>query len=313
MRTGLAYDHRFTQHQTAPQHPECPSRVSLAWKALQEQPWFETLQLYTPQKIQLQWMKEIHASSYLQRVEKACLGGYPAVDSPDVSICPISFEIARLAAGGALGLADGIMAGEINCGFSLARPPGHHAEYDRAMGFCLLNNVAILARYFQKQHGLERVFIFDWDVHHGNGTQHSFEADPSVFYASIHEFPFYPGTGALEERGQGEGEGTTLNIPLAPGADGAVYRKVVEEVVLPAAEAFAPDVVLISAGFDAHHQDPLGHMLLDEEDFQWMTERMLNLARGCKGRLVSLLEGGYNLQAMPRSVVAHVETLQSWS
>ena len=221
-----------------------------------------------------------------------------------------SFDIALLAAGGALELADQVASGQLDNAFALTRPPGHHAERDMALGFCLFNNVAIAARYLQRHHGIEKVLILDWDVHHGNGTQHTFEDDPSVLYVSLHQYPYYPGTGAASETGTGRGAGATVNCPMPAGAGDAEYEHAFVERVLPAIDAFAPQFVLLSAGFDAHVDDPLAQMRLSTSFYGWMTARMLEVAdRHAGGRLVSLLEGGYDTRALSASVEAHLAGL----
>jgi acetoin utilization deacetylase AcuC-like enzyme len=228
----------------------------------------------------------------------------------DVSVSRESFEIARLAAGAPMGLADAVVAGEIRNGFALVRPPGHHAEHDMALGFCLFNNVAILARYLQKQHGVDKVLILDWDVHHGNGTQHSFEDDPSVLYVSTHQYPFYPGTGAYYEEGTGRGRGATLNCPMPAGSTDREYEQAFVERILPKIDEFRPEFIVLSAGFDAHREDPLAQMELTTEFYGWMSERMMEAAdRHAGGRIVSVLEGGYNLKYLPLCVAEHLAVL----
>jgi acetoin utilization deacetylase AcuC-like enzyme len=203
-----------------------------------------------------------------------------------------------------------VIAGEAQNGFSLSRPPGHHAERDLALGFCLFNNVAVLARYLQKQNGLDKILILDWDVHHGNGTQHTFEQDPSILYVSTHQYPFYPGTGAASETGSGRGEGATLNCPMPAGADDALYESAFREKILPQIEAFVPDALIISAGFDAHADDPLAPINLSTEFFGWMSERMMEVAdRYAGGRLISMLEGGYNVNRLPLCIEEHLKVL----
>jgi acetoin utilization deacetylase AcuC-like enzyme len=221
-----------------------------------------------------------------------------------------SLAAAYLAAGGALAAVDAIMRGEVEHAFCAVRPPGHHAERSRAMGFCLFNNVAIAARYVQKKHGLSRVLIIDWDVHHGNGTQHSFEEDASILFFSTHQYPHYPGTGRATERGAGAGEGFTINVPMEAGDGDEEYHAIFMNILLPAADAFKPEFVIISAGFDAHRDDPLANMGLTETGYADLTGLVAGIARRhAEGRLLSSLEGGYNLTALAGSVDAHLQAL----
>ncbi len=314
MSTALLYDEIYLSHDAGAHHPERPERLSGTYSHLQKQKWFRSLKLLKPSSAQEPWIQTIHSAEYIARVSEACRRGYSSIDTPDVGICKRSFEIAKLAAGGALTLADALMKGEIENGFALLRPPGHHAEQDFAMGFCLFNNVAILARYLQKKHGLEKILILDWDVHHGNGTQHAFEEDPSVFYVSLHQYPFYPGTGGEYESGRGRGEGATLNCPMGQGARDSDYEHAFCQKILPAIEFFKPDAVLVSAGFDAHEADPLASINLSTEFFGWMTERVMEIAaKHSGGRLISLLEGGYHLDYLPLCTAEHLRVLMGGS
>jgi acetoin utilization deacetylase AcuC-like enzyme len=229
---------------------------------------------------------------------------------PDTSMSPGSLTAAYLAAGGALVAVDAIMSRQVDHVFCAVRPPGHHAEAGRAMGFCLFNNVAIAARYVQKKHGLKRVLIVDWDVHHGNGTQHSFEDDPSVLFFSTHQYPHYPGTGRESERGRGAGEGFTLNVPMDAGEGDEEYRAIFQKSLVPAADAFKPEFVIISAGFDAHKDDPLASMGLTEEGYADLTGIVAGIAkRHAGGRILSSLEGGYHLTSLAASVDRHIQGL----
>ena len=227
----------------------------------------------------------------------------------DTVVSAVSFEAAARAAGGLILACERVLDGEWRNAFCAVRPPGHHAESDRAMGFCLFNNVAVAAAALLAR-GLSRVAILDWDVHHGNGTQHVFESEPRVFYASLHQWPLYPGTGAEDERGTGDGEGATLNTPMDAGSNDADWLDAMESRVLPALETFAPEFVLVSAGFDAHRLDPLAGVDLTEDAYRGMTRGVLEVAnRTASGRLVSVLEGGYHLEALSLSAAAHVGEL----
>lgn len=310
MATGFINDGVFLLHDTGAGHPERSARLDSAMTMLERQEWFSKLAQYNPSHISLDWVHQVHARGYPDRIARECADAVEYIDTPDVVVCAESEKAARYAAGSLLTLSDAVMAGEIENGFALVRPPGHHAEHSMAMGFCLYNSVAIAARYLQQHHGLERVLILDWDVHHGNGTQHLFEDDPTVFYISTHQFPFYPGTGAPSETGIGPGKGYTLNCPMSAGAVDADYKEAFERIILPAAKHFNPDIVLLSAGFDAHHADPLAEVNLSTSSFVWMTEMMMEFAASyCDGKIVSVLEGGYDLNALAEGVSAHVGTL----
>lgn len=307
MATGLHYDGRYLLHDPGSGHPECRERLQATWDHLVRQSWSSSLTRIETQIPDVTWLYQVHTKEYIDRVRKACADNYPYLDSMDVGICKDSFDVALLAASAPLSLADNIVAGKIRNGFALIRPPGHHAERDVALGFCLFNNVAILARYLQKQHGMDKVLILDWDVHHGNGTQHMFEEDPAVLYISIHQYPFYPGTGGADETGLGRGLGATLNCPVPAGSTDRDYESIFRQKVLPKIEEFRPEFIIVSAGFDAHKDDPLAEICLSTKFFGWMTDRVMEAAdRHCQGRIISLLEGGYNLTALPLCVEQHL-------
>jgi acetoin utilization deacetylase AcuC-like enzyme len=310
MATGFLYDSVYLDHDTGPGHPECGDRLIAVMEFLKRQSWFSALEQLSPRSAPREWIESIHAHRYVDRVEQACQRGLPYLDVFDVGISAKSYEVAKLAVGGVLTLADHVVNGTVDNGFALARPPGHHAEHDLALGFCLFNNIAIVARYLQRQHGMEKIAILDWDVHHGNGTQHSFEEEPSVLYISLHQYPFYPGTGSSSETGKGKGRGTTLNCPMSAGAGDEEYREAFAERVLPKLQKFQPHVVLVSAGFDAHAADPLAQINLSTAFYGWMTARIMEIAdHYAEGRLMSMLEGGYSLDALPRCVSAHLAAL----
>ena len=263
-----------------------------------------------PRRALSEWITTEHSLEYVARVAIACRGGDAHLDTMDVSVSPKSYDVALQAVGGVLAAVDAVMAGKVRNAFCAVRPPGHHALMDKAMGFCLFNNVALAARYIQKKHGLAKVLVVDWDVHHGNGTQAMTYADPTVLYFGIHQYPFYPGTGAAEEKGEGEGLGFTVNVPLPAGSGDAEYRKAFEEVLAPAARRFRPDFVLISAGFDAHANDPIGGMKVTAGGFADLTRIVRRVAAAsARGRIVSVLEGGYDLKGLAASVEAHLRAL----
>jgi acetoin utilization deacetylase AcuC-like enzyme len=277
---------------------------------LRSQEWFEQLHMLAPRIADEATIESVHSRQLIERARSACEQELPFLDVMDTGVSRDSFDVALLAAGGAQELADRVIAADVENAFALCRPPGHHAEHDLALGFCLFNNVAVAARYLQKQHGLEKILILDWDVHHGNGTQHSFEDDPSVLYVSTHQYPYYPGTGAYSETGVDRGEGATLNCPMPAGAGDEQYRQVFGEKILPKIDAFAPQFVILSAGFDAHVDDPLANISLSTEFFGWMSARMMEVAdKHCDGRLISLLEGGYNINKLPLCVDEHLQIL----
>ena len=310
MQVGLVYHPDYLKHHAGRQHPERPSRLEAVMQALETSATAQTMRPLDIQHDAEAWVAKVHASDHIRTVADACQYERAALD-PDTVVCPESYATALKAVAGTLAAADAVMASEMTQAFCAVRPPGHHAEAHRAMGFCLFNNVAILARYLQQQHGLDKVLIIDWDVHHGNGTQHIFEEDPSVFYVSTHQYPYYPGTGATSETGRGRGQGYTLNFPLPPGCDDDVYIDIFEQHLLPRALEYSPDAVLISAGFDAHRDDPLAQMNVTEAGYRRMTQVVKEIAATCsQHRLISVLEGGYDLDALGRSVTAHVNELQ---
>ena len=311
-QTGFLFDRRYLDHDTGSRHPESSKRLTATMEYLEQQPWFSDLVQLQPKTVERDWLEQVHQSAYIDRAWAECSSGARRLDDPDVTICESSFDVAALATGGALTIADSVMRGDIANGFALVRPPGHHAEKSHAMGFCMFNSIAILARYLQHQHGIEKVLILDWDVHHGNGTQHTFEADPSVLFVSLHQYPYYPGSGAVSETGTGAGVNATLNCPMSAGSSDDAYERAFAERIIPAVDAFQPQVILLSAGFDAHFADPLAQIMLSTEFYGWMTLRMLEAAdRYADGRLIALLEGGYSLEYLPLCVGAHLQTLMS--
>lgn len=311
MATLLGYDDIFMQHRTG-DHPERPARLVSIIETLKRNDLLDRLVPVTERVEPEKWIKTIHSEDYVSRFKSACERELPFIDSPDSSICPDSYRVAGDAVSVTLAACDMIMAGKARNGFCALRPPGHHAEYDRSEGFCLFNNVAIASRYLQQHHRLQRILILDWDVHHGNGTQHSFEKDDTVFYCSIHQHPatLFPGTGWPQEQGEGPGRGYTMNLVLEPGAGDEEVLEMFRVNFLPVAREFRPDFVLISAGFDGHRKDPLAELEMSEKGFEEMLREMKALAETyCMGRLLSLLEGGYQLGTLSKCVLEHVKIL----
>lgn len=310
--TGFVYHPDCEDHLTGPGHPETPDRILSIRGELERSSLWRDLDLFTPPEARPEDILRVHDERYVARVHEIC-GRTPSyIDTGDTPVSSGSLHAAKLAAGGALEAARRVHDGRWKNAFTCLRPPGHHAEVRTGMGFCLFNNAAIAARALVEELGCERVAILDWDVHHGNGTQHAFEADPRVFFASLHQYPLYPGTGAATERGTGDGEGATLNCPMPAGAGDADWIGKLERDVLPEIERFRPDFLLVSAGFDAHREDPLAGTNLTEAGFTEMTRLALALARTCcDGRLLALLEGGYDLRALAASAHAHIAELHS--
>ena len=310
--TGLVYDEAYLDHDTGPGHPETPARLKAMMDHLEEEGILPRLRRIEPRSAAEKWIKTIHSTEYVREVEDACSRGNTCLHSLDTRVCSRSFDVALLAAGGVMAAVDAVMGGEITNAFCAVRPPGHHATADRAMGFCLFNNVAIATRYAQREHGIDRVLIVDWDTHHGNGTQDAFYDDDSVLYFSTHQSPFYPGTGAESETGEGQGEGYTLNVPLPAGTGDGEYLEIFEQRLQPRALEFRPELVFISAGFDTHREDTIGGMQVTEEGYARMTQHVMDMARQCcGGKLISVLEGGYGLEAQARSAAAHLRALMA--
>jgi len=309
-KTGLVYHPAYLEHDMGAGHPESPNRLRAIMQELERSGTAARMTRIAPRAAEDEWITQIHEPSYLAMLKAhAPAKGRVSLD-PDTSMSPGSLTAAYLAAGGALAAVDAILSQEVDHVFCAVRPPGHHAEAGRAMGFCLFNNVAIAARYVQKKYGLRRVLIVDWDVHHGNGTQHSFENDPSVLFFSTHQYPHYPGTGRESERGRGAGEGYTINVPMEAGEGDEEYRAVFQKSLVPAADAFKPEFVIVSAGFDAHKDDPLASMELTEEGYADLTGIVAGIAkRYAGGRILSSLEGGYHLTSLAASVDRHIQAL----
>lgn len=305
METLLVTHRACLGHETPPGHPECPDRLRAILAALEAEE-FALLQRVEAPEASIEAIERVHPPIHVETIlNGAPEHGFRRVDA-DTAMSPGSVEAALRAAGAVTHAVDEIMAGRARNAFCAVRPPGHHAEPDQAMGFCLFNNVAIGAFHAREAYGLTRIAVVDFDVHHGNGTQVAFETDSGLFYASTHQWPLYPGTGRAGERGIGN----ILNKPLPPGAGSAEFREAFNDAILPALERFQPEFLFISAGFDAHVADPLANLRLTEDDYGWVTTELARLAaRHCEGRVVSTLEGGYDLAALAASARAHVRAL----
>jgi len=306
--TTLLYHHPVcAEHDMGYGHPECPERLEVILEALKK-PDFAELQWREAPLAETAHLTLVHPQAYVERILSSVpKTGIRAID-PDTSMCPHSGDAALRAAGAVCAAVDAVMAGEANSAFCAVRPPGHHAEPNRAMGFCLFNNAAIGAAHARSKHGLARAAVIDFDVHHGNGTQAAFQAQPEFMYLSSHQSPLYPGTGRQTERGVGN----IVNVPLAPFSGSAELREGWTTVMAPALREFDPDFIIISAGFDAHRLDPLAQLELTEADYDWITREIMAIAADCcDGRIVSTLEGGYDLGALAASTAAHVKALMN--
>ena len=308
--TGLVQSAHYQEHVTGPGHPERPERTASIQRALTESGLDKELRAIEPRAATDDEIRLCHMPAYLEVVKRDVAAGRNDLSTGDTTICARSLEIARLATGGVLNAVDAVIDGTVRNAFCAVRPPGHHASASRGMGFCLFNSIAIAARYAQSKHKLGKVLIVDWDVHHGNGTQDIFYADGSVMVFNTHQSPWYPGTGAKDETGAGHGLGCIVNCPFPSGAGGKEILGAFKDKLFPAAQAFKPELVLISAGFDSRRGDPLGQFQLTDEDFSELTALMLDVAKvHAQGRLVSVLEGGYSLIGLAKAATAHVRNL----
>jgi len=311
-KTGFLHDERYLLHETGPYHPERPERLNAIYKGIEDGGHIPMLRMIKATRANQKWIEMIHNIKYIMRFEEACIYGMPEFDYPDNQMCRETFDTALLAVGGILDSIKLVMEGELDNAFCAVRPPGHHAEVDKAMGFCYFNNVAVAARYLQNEWDIGKVGIIDFDVHHGNGTQHIFENDPSVFYYSVHEHPSFafPGTGREFEKGRSEGDGFTLNSPLLPGQGDKEYEKLIQQDLIPAMDSFQPEVLLVSTGFDAHIDDDMSGISLSTEGYSWVMRQIMGIGdKHAKGRVISVLEGGYCLERLPELARNHVEIL----
>jgi len=304
-KTGIVRDDFYKKHINGYSHPECPERLEVIYKMLDQPEINGLFKKIFPREATEEEITAVHAPSYYRTVSETALRrGITPLDA-DTSAGPDSFRAAKLAAGGFLSLLEIVQDGLLGNGFALVRPPGHHAEANRAMGFCIFNNAAIGALYLIKKFTLNKVLIVDWDLHHGNGTQHSFYDNSQILYFSTHQYPYYPGTGNFGEVGEGKGKGFTINVPLQPGAGDEEYSTIFREILIPIAREFSPDFILVSAGFDIHFDDPLGGMRVTPEGFASLTRMLMDCAQGiCNGKLAMVLEGGYGLKGLRDSVRA---------
>ena len=310
--TGFMYDQSYLLHDSCPYHTEVHERLEAIYQGIEEAGLLPNLVQIQGERADLRWIETVHDIDYIRRFEEVCYAGRKTMDTPDCAMCSDTFETALLASGGIIRAVEMLMQGEIDNAFCAVRPPGHHAETGEAMGFCYFNNVAVAARYLKQQWDIGKVGIIDFDVHHGNGTQHIFEKDPSVFYYSIHQHPSfaYPGTGREFEQGSAEGQGFTKNTPVLPGHGDEEYAHYIKRDLLPAFERFRPEFILVSTGFDAHIDDDMSDVKLSTQAFTWLIETALNLAREhAGGRLISVLEGGYSLKRLPELAANHVNAL----
>ncbi len=312
-QTGLLLDTVYRAHDTGPHQPENPARIMAVIECLQKRGLADEGVALTQQPAEPDDILLCHTRSYLETVKRDVVSGARELSTGDTVICPLSLDIALRAVGGVMNAVDAVMTGKVNNAFCAVRPPGHHARPNQGMGFCLFNSISIGARHAQRKHGAEKVLIIDWDVHHGNGTQDIFYEDGSVLFFSTHQSPWYPGTGAAEETGEGKGRHCTLNCPLPAGTGMKEVSAAFNDRLIPAAIKFKPDLIMISAGFDSRLGDPLGQFRLIDDDFVTLTRLVMKLAdEHCGGRLVSVLEGGYNLAGLASASSAHVGALMGY-
>jgi acetoin utilization deacetylase AcuC-like enzyme len=303
-KTGIVRDHRFMNHQMGPYHPESPRRLEVIYDMLEEPDMRGNFRDVPVREAKRDELLRVHSTDYVETLAHTQGKEYTYLD-PDTQTSSGSYEAALLAAGGLCEAISMVVSGALDNAFALVRPPGHHAERNCAMGFCLFNNVAVGARYAQASLNLKKILVIDWDLHHGNGTQHSFEEDPSILYFSTHQYPYYPGSGAFQQVGRGRGEGFTVNIPLSVGCGDGEYVAIFERILNPIAREFGPELVLVSAGFDIYQGDPLGGMEVTPRGFAALMRTILDAAATvCGGKVVVTLEGGYDLKGLRDSVKA---------
>jgi len=308
-KTGVVKDKRYLQHSAGYGHPESPERLAAVYEMLDDPGMSWKFTEITPRESTPDEIAAVHAAPYVDCIADTA-GKQCVWLDPDTATSPETYSIAKLASGGVCNAIDSVISGEVDNAFAFIRPPGHHAEKDAAAGFCIFNNVAIGAMHAILKHGIKKVLIVDWDLHHGNGTQHIFYDDPRILYFSTHQYPYYPGTGGIDETGQGKGKGYTINVPLPRGAGDDAFVKIFRRILWPVAMEFKPELVILSAGFDIYFKDPLGGMRVTPDGFAALIRIVLNIAdRCCQGRLVAALEGGYHIQGLTQSVKKVLEEM----
>jgi len=308
-QTAVVKDELYLQHLTGDYHPESHHRLEVVYKMLEDEDMKGKLGVLSPRPATQQELELNHSLNYISQVASTAGRSFSMLD-PDTTTSAKSWEAARMAAGGVLVAIDKVMEGEVKNAFALVRPPGHHAERSKGMGFCLFNNIAIGAHYARQKYPLDRILIVDWDLHHGNGTQNAFYEDPQILYFSTHQYPYYPGSGSVDEDGRGEGKGFTINVPLPGGQGDQDFAGIYQEILKPIASEFKPQLILVSAGYDIYFQDPLGAMKVTPEGFASLTSLIMDIAQShCQGRLVITLEGGYHLNGLKDSVKVTLKEL----
>ncbi|MBW1807263.1 MAG: histone deacetylase [Deltaproteobacteria bacterium] len=307
-RTGIVSDPLYIKHDPGPGHPESPDRLRSVYSLIEQEGLMELIQEVAARPASQEEICRVHAPEYYQQILES--EGQSVMLDPDTATSADSYRAAELAAGGTEVLVEQVGQGQLDNGYALVRPPGHHAEHARAMGFCLFNNVAVAAEQAIAFCKMDKVLIVDWDLHHGNGTMHSFYDRPEVLYFSTHQYPYYPGTGAAEDVGTGKGEGKTVNVPLVPGMGDQEFRAIFNQVLAPLVSGFSPDIILVSTGFDTYRRDPLGGMKMTAEGYGALTWDLMQMAnQTCAGKLVFVLEGGYHLDGLSRGIAYCIKAL----
>jgi acetoin utilization deacetylase AcuC-like enzyme len=313
IRTGVVAANKYMEHDAGPYHVESPERLRAIYELFEEPYFKDKFVKVEPRQATQEELAWNHTREHIRRIAATAGKAFSYLD-PDTRTSETSYDVALLAVGGVFSLIDALFDKKIANGFALVRPPGHHAEANQAMGFCLFNNIALGAHYLINRYGLKRILIVDWDIHHGNGTQHSFYDRPDVLYFSTHQFPYYPGTGNFPETGSGAGEGYTVNVPLPGGQDEGEYMAIFQHILRPVALEYKPEIALVSAGFDIYYKDPLGTMQVTEKGFAGLTRILMDIAETCcEGRLLLVLEGGYNVMGQKESVRAVLNELSGAS